>query len=153
MRIEIPALVASWDPQKKGSVLKSEFHMRIKTLMERGGLVYPGKRAADDLFDKYDADRSGVIDAKELTASLLAAVEAGRLALEEHGAVMMQQMARAAELRTRSRLAEDAATSVDAALALEEELGSLVESIQSDLRTQVSVQRQYRVCVMCVYVQ
>lgn len=95
-QIRVRDLVASWDGEGRGSIVKSEFRMRFRGLIERLHLVYPGTKAIDAMYDEYDADGSGVIDTKELISILEMLQAAGQAAREKFGQAYMEKVRRIA---------------------------------------------------------
>ena len=140
-------LVKKWDTGQRGQVLRAEFRTRFKALMEILRLIYPGMKAIDELFDKYDQSGDGVIEHKELLATLEALLEQGIKVRAEWGPILMEAMAKAAELRQRAEWANSAAEAVEAADKIESELVDLRASIDAQLDAQlglVLVRRQIK---------
>lgn len=52
--ISVKVLVKGWDPEGRGSIVKSEFRMRFRGLLERLALIYPGTKPIDEIFEKHD---------------------------------------------------------------------------------------------------
>lgn len=54
-QINIRDLVQSWDGEGRGSIVKSEFRTRCRGLLDRLGLMYPGPKPLDAMYDEHDA--------------------------------------------------------------------------------------------------
>lgn len=132
-------LVKKWDTGQRGQVLRAEFRTRFKALMETLRLIYPGIKPIDELFDKYDQSGDGVIEHAELLATLEALLATGIKVREEWGPILMDAMAKAAELRQRAEWATSAAEAVEAADKIEAELIELRASIDAQLDAQLGL--------------
>lgn len=103
-------LVAAWDQKHKGSVNKVEFRQGVR----KGLGLKAENKDIDDLFDEYDDDGGGTLDAAELKEALGSMQEGAAEAIEEDARKVQKQerlkvrLARLKDTITSTRQAEDA---------------------------------------------
>jgi len=118
----IKKILKDWDTRGKGEFLRGEFRMNLRNL---GLQATPAE--CDDLFDSWDEDRGGSLDLKELKTALTGACQAAKI----FNATPDPTLEKAKAMRRRAELSSEAASLSQQAEALEAELVSLTESIQS----------------------
>jgi hypothetical protein len=72
--VDVPAQLRAWDPTNSGSVLKTEFRMRIKALFAKYRPMEPfdlETKEIDAFFDTYDNGKSGMLSSIELKTILV----------------------------------------------------------------------------------
>ena len=72
--VDVPAQLRAWDPTNSGSVLKTEFRMRIKALFAKYRPQEPfdlETKEIDAFFDTYDKGKSGMLSSIELKTILV----------------------------------------------------------------------------------
>ena len=128
-RINVKALLKLWDDVlADGTIQKAEFRLKIR------GTLMPEATSAecDALFDQYDEDKGGQIDAEEMRLAFVRIKGEAR----QWRAEVLAPRERAAQLRVRALSAQEAAAAVAQAEALEAEL----EGLRSELAGTLDVQ-------------
>ena len=118
----IKRILKEWDAKGKGEFIKAEFRLNLRNT----GLAATSAQA-DELFDSWDDDRGGSLDLKELRTALLGVQKEARKWRETPNPNLMK----AKGLRSRARLADEAAAATSEADSLDQELVDLSLRLQS----------------------
>lgn len=118
----IKKVVREWDTKGKGEYLKAEFRLHMRSL----GLNC-SSADSDAMFDGWDGDGGGTLDAKELTGALHAAMEKANKWQREIDSD--PKASRALLLRRRATLADEAAEAAQQADELEDEFHNFEISV------------------------
>ena len=138
--VDISALVRSWDPTQSGSVIFSEFRMRVKGMAVQHG--FTGEINSDEvkaLFNSYDLDGSGIIDLSELILMLQELRAVGSLRKLEREAARQQRLAEAAQLRQLAAQVDQAKALAAQADAREAALQQLRQEFACDIKAQLGM--------------
>ena len=119
-KVKLDAVLREWDRLRDGSVSKGAFRVGLQKL----GLEAPSDEVSDQLFDKFDPERSGTVELSALKHGFrrLRGVTQARYCADER---RDEAAARAAELRARVATAKEAFAIATKADACDEELAAL----------------------------
>jgi Ca2+-binding EF-hand superfamily protein len=140
--VDVPAQLRAWDPTNSGSVLKTEFRLRIKALFAKHRPKEPfdiETKEIDAFFDSHDKDKSGVISSNELK-TILVDLKCVAVAIQrEQAEVRKLQSAKATRLREIAVIAAEGEGLEEDANRREAELTRLKREMEADLEVQLGI--------------
>jgi Ca2+-binding EF-hand superfamily protein len=140
--VDVPAQLRAWDPTNSGSVLKTEFRLRIKALFAKHRPKEPfdlETKEIDAFFDSHDKDKSGVISSNELKTILVDLKSVAVAIQKEQAEVRKLQSAKATRLREIAVIAAEGEGLEEDANRREAELTRLKREMEADLEVQLGI--------------
>ena len=140
--VDVPAQLRAWDPTNSGSVLKTEFRLRIKALFAKHRPKEPfdlETKEIDAFFDSHDKDKSGVISSNELKTILVDLKSVAVAIQKEQAEVRKLQSAKATRLREIAVIAAEGEVLEEDADRREAELTRLKREMEADLEVQLGI--------------
>ena len=140
--VDVPAQIRAWDPTSSGSVLKTEFRLRIKALFAKHRPKEPfdlETKEIDAFFDSHDKDKSGVISSNELKTILVDLKGVAVAIQKEQAEVRKLQSAKATRLREIAVIAAEGEGLEEDADRREAELTRLKREMEADLEVQLGI--------------
>ena len=140
--VDVPAQIRAWDPTSSGSVLKTEFRLRIKALFAKNRPKEPFEietKEIDAFFDSHDKDKSGVISSNELKTILVDLKGVAVAIQKEQAEVRKLQSAKATRLREIAVIAAEGEGLEEDADRREAELTRLKREMEADLEVQLGI--------------
>ena len=140
--VDVPAQIRAWDPTSSGSVLKTEFRLRIKALFAKHRPKEPFEietKEIDAFFDSHDKDKSGVISSNELKTILVDLKGVAVAIQKEQAEVRKLQSAKATRLREIAVIAAEGEGLEEDADRREAELTRLKREMEADLEVQLGI--------------
>ena len=140
--VDVPAQLRAWDPTNSGSVLKTEFRMRIKALFTKYRPQEPfdlETKEIDAFFDTYDKGKSGMMSSNELKAILVDLKGVGCAISMAKTEVRARLAVKATKLRDLAVLAAEGERFEEEADRREVELTKQKREMEADLEVQLGV--------------
>ena len=140
--VDVPAQLRAWDPTNSGSVLKTEFRLRIKALFAKHRPKEPfdlETKEIDAFFDSHDKDKSGVVSSNELKTILVDLKSVAVAIQKEQAEVRKLQSAKATRLREIAVIAAEGEGLEEDADRREAELTRLKREMEADLEVQLGI--------------
>ena len=140
--VDVPAQLRAWDPTNSGSVLKTEFRMRIKALFAKYRPQEPfdlETKEIDAFFDTYDKGKSGMLSSIELKTILVDLKAVGCAINLSKAEVRARLAVKATKLRELAIHAAEGERFEEEADRREAELTKQKREMEADLEVQLGI--------------